>query len=195
MIHRYYTFDKVISSQNCDTFLDRYKELDFESGAVWSYDDKAQAGSTDGSWTQEESKRKAKIRWIDVKETMVLAMWACVLEANQHYKLNITGFGPAQLTRYDKDDFYGWHQDSFYYTQHEKDGERKLSAILQLTKPEDYEGCEVQLFNGDSDLEKLPFKDQGSIIVFRSEEWHRVNPLLKGTRYSLVFWAFGPSLK
>ena len=193
MIHRYYIFDKVISDQNCDAFLDRYKKRDFENGAPWSYDDKEQASCPDGTWVQGESKKKAKVHWVDIKESMVLAIWACVLEANRHYELNLTGFGSAKLTKYSKNDFYGWHQDSFYYTQR-KQSERKLSAILQLSMPEDYEGCELQLFNGDNELEELPIKNQGSIIVFRSEDWHRVTELTKGTRYSLVFWAVGPPL-
>ena len=44
---------------------------------------------------------------------------------------------------------------------------RKLSAILQLSKPEDYKGSELQLFNGDKEPEKLPI-NQGSIVIFTS---------------------------
>ena len=62
---------------------------------------------------------------------------------------------------------------------------------MQLSKPEDYEGCEVQLYKGDNDPDELP-KGQGTIIVFDSREWHRVSPTISGTRYSLVMWARGP---
>ena len=190
IIHRYYTFKDVISEQDCDNFLDKYKDNDLESGAIWAFKDDA----TGPSWEQQDDRRRAKISWIDVNDAVVRAVWSCVLEANTKYKLNVLGFGKAQLTRYLKDDHYGWHQDSFYHAQITPQ-ERKLSAILQLTKPEDYEGGEVQLFNGEHDLEELPIKTQGSVIVFRSEEWHRVQPVTKGTRYSLVFWSVGPPLE
>ena len=66
-----------------------------------------------------------------------------------------------------------------------------MSASVQLSKPEDYTGGALQLFNGTIDPEVLPIQNQGSIIVFRSLEWHRVTELTKGVRYSLVFWAGG----
>ena len=35
-------------------------------------------------------------------------------------------------------------------------------------------------------------KDQGSVIVFDSRDWHRVTPVTKGVRYSIVCWTVGP---
>ena len=196
-IGRYYSFDKAISSEDCDAFLEKYKKFNFESGAIWKFDD---TGEKNKSWSQNQEnveistdKRDSAIYWADINDAVVVAMWACVLEANQHYKLNIKGYTPAQITRYEEGSFYDWHQDSFYHAQRTVH-ERKISAILQLSKPEDYEGGELQLFNGQNDPEILPIKDQGSVIVFRSEEWHRVTKLIKGTRYSLVFWSVGDPL-
>ena len=34
-------------------------------------------------------------------------------------------------------------------------------------------------------------RPQGSVIVFPSFVWHRVTPVTKGTRYSLVLWTCG----
>ena len=34
---------------------------------------------------------------------------------------------------------------------------------------------------------------QGSVIVFDSRDWHRVTPVTKGTRYSIVCWSVGPN--
>jgi hypothetical protein len=36
-------------------------------------------------------------------------------------------------------------------------------------------------------------RDQGSVIVFDSRDWHRVTPCTKGTRYSIVCWTVGPN--
>ena len=35
-------------------------------------------------------------------------------------------------------------------------------------------------------------KEQGTVIVFDSRDWHRVTPVTKGVRYSLVCWTVGP---
>ena len=183
MLHRYYYLNQAISGKDCDDFISSYKEAEFQKGKL--QDCRRETVTA-------ELYRQSNIFWIEKNNVVVRALWSCVLETNQNYQFNLSGYEKAQLTRYDKDDFYGWHQDSGY-DQEEWNG-RKLSAILQLSKPEDYEGCELQLFNGDDDLEELPIKNQGSVIVFRSEEWHRVTPLVKGVRYSLVFWANGAKL-
>jgi len=36
---------------------------------------------------------------------------------------------------------------------------------------------------------------KGSIIVFPSFLWHRVKPITRGTRYSLVLWQLGYPFK
>ena len=36
-------------------------------------------------------------------------------------------------------------------------------------------------------------RDQGSVIVFDSRDFHRVTPCTKGTRYSIVCWTVGPN--
>ena len=60
-----------------------------------------------------------------------------------------------------------------------------------------YRGCHTnffQLYNGENKPDDIPIKEQGSIIVYRSNEWHRITPLIKVTRYSLVYWAVCPRL-
>ena len=32
---------------------------------------------------------------------------------------------------------------------------------------------------------------KGSMVIFPSDTFHRVNPVTKGTRYSLVIWCVG----
>ena len=34
-------------------------------------------------------------------------------------------------------------------------------------------------------------RPKGSLIIFPSDLWHRVRPVTKGTRYSLVIWNLG----
>jgi PKHD-type hydroxylase len=69
---------------------------------------------------------------------------------------------------------------------------RKLSVIVQLTDPEEYEGCDLNLNVGSINTMK---KTQGSVIVFPSYVLHQVTPITKGTRHSLVAWLAGDPFK
>ena len=178
-MHRYYYRDEAVSGKDCDEFIDKYKDFEFGKGLVG------------GNTTENLEYRNAKVHWLENNNLLVRTLWSYVLEMNQSFwQLNLDGYQKAQLTKYDDDCYYEWHKDSGY-----EDGTtRKLSAVLQLSKPEDYKGCELQLFNGADELEELPIKKHGSVIVFKSDEWHRVTKLVEGTRYSLVMWVTGAKL-
>ena len=60
---------------------------------------------------------------------------------------------------------------------------RKLSLVLELTDPSEYEGGQLQLNNGHPmDTEQL----RGRLFAFPSFMLHRVTPVTRGTRRSLV---------
>jgi PKHD-type hydroxylase len=68
--------------------------------------------------------------------------------------------------------------------------------VIQLNKPEDYEGGEFNFINEDGEGETVEgFKEQGSILVFPSFRLHQVTPVTSGTRHSIVTWFIGPQLK
>ena len=178
-MHRYYYKDGAISEKDCDEFIDKYKDAEFSKGLVG------------GDPNENLDYRKAKVHWLENNNLLVRTLWSYVFEMNQRFwQLNLDGYQKVQLTKYDDDCYYEWHKDSDY-----ADGAtRKLSAVLQLSKPEDYKGCELQLFNGADEPEELPIKKQGTIIVFKSDEWHRVTQFTDGLRYSLVMWVIGAKL-
>ena len=109
----------------------------------------------------------------------------------------------CQFTKYKLNQHYDWHCDSWeapYANQDNKDtfGKiRKLSVTCSLSAPEDYEGGELEFDFRNMDPDKptirkcAEIKPRGSIVVFPSHVWHRVKPVTKGTRYSLVIWNLG----
>jgi len=109
----------------------------------------------------------------------------------------------CQFTKYKLNQFYDWHCDSWdnvYNNPDNKDTHgkiRKLSVTCSLSAPEDYEGGELEFDfrNMDPDKKSIrkcaEIKPRGSIVVFPSHVWHRVKPVTKGTRYSLVIWNLG----
>tara|TARA_R100001079_G_C4396666_1_gene129622 strand:- start:160 stop:792 length:633 start_codon:yes stop_codon:yes gene_type:complete len=115
-----------------------------------------------------------------------------------------------QFTKYKLNQYYDWHQDSFNKPfdkpntlDHGKI--RKLSMTCQLTDSSEYEGGELEFDFRDYDppqrdeakhlIQAKQILSKGSIIVFPSFVWHRVKPVRKGVRYSLVMWNLGYPFK
>ena len=111
----------------------------------------------------------------------------------------------CQFTKYEKGQFYDWHCDGWdrpyirdnpNLPDHGKI--RKLSVTVSLSDPKDYKGGELEFDfrNLDPDKPRKPVKckeilPKGSLVVFPSFVWHRVCPVKKGERKSLVIWNLG----
>ena len=88
---------------------------------------------------------------------------------------------------------YCIHQD-LVYDGIEVAPVRKLSVSVLLSDPKDFEGGEFEMYGGFREPTK-PLKEQGSIVVFDSRDYHGITPVTSGVRYSLVMWATGPLFK
>ena len=146
-------------------------------------------------------KRKSKVVWLDDVWIKNL-IYPLILNANKDSKwnFNIDEFETMQFTIYEPGEYYGWHQDS--RAAPDSYGKvRKLSLSLFLS-----DSCEYYGGSFDFDFRNLdPEKDstyrlkeihtKGSAVVFPSFIWHRVCPVNKGTRYSLVIWNLGYPFK
>ena len=108
----------------------------------------------------------------------------------------------CQFPKYEKGQYYDWHCDSWdrpYEREGPEKGKiRKLSVTLTLSNPKDYKGGELEFDFRDRDPDKKPnirkcteILPKGSLVVFPSFVWHRVCPVKKGSRYSLVIWNIG----
>lgn len=150
-------------------------------------------------------KRKATVQWLHFPDKAPEHGWiydagADVLQqANALYwRLEITDFYDLlHYIRYDAGDapeehdgHFDWHMDK---GDHWRRPQRKLAFSLLLSDPSEYEGGEFQVFDG----EPITIKENrpGSFIVFPSFIQHRVLPVTKGTRRSLVGWASGPKFR
>jgi PKHD-type hydroxylase len=94
-----------------------------------------------------------------------------------------------QFTRYEAPgQHYDWHADSGYGTP-----TRKLSLSVQLNDPSEFKGGELELMLGRKPVKIKP--ERGLVVSFPSYALHRVKPVTKGVRYSLVCWVSGPPFK
>lgn len=100
-----------------------------------------------------------------------------------HFQLN--DVLTADVLEYSPDGFFDWHVDvgaGIFST-------RKLSVVCFLTPPEEYEGGNLCFMDQGAPL-RLP---QGTTAIFPSYLVHKVEPVKRGTRFTLVAWAHGPS--
>ena len=97
---------------------------------------------------------------------------------------------PAQYTEYPEGGFYDWHIDNDVNMQHEPPV-RKMSMTLLLSPESEFEGGDLELMK-ESKIAKLK---QGQAIFFASFIRHRVKPVTRGNRKSLVMWFGGTPFK
>ena len=146
------------------------------------------------------SYRKSIISWIPFAKALpiyqVIRQWMEVTNNNYFGFDTVQLSEQGQYAEYSKGGFYNWHMDS--NTEMEAmPTVRKISMTLLLSDPKDFEGGELELFCGDTlDSEKNKFKlKQGYAVFFASFLLHRVTPVTKGNRKSLVMWFGGSPLR
>jgi PKHD-type hydroxylase len=159
-----------------------------------------------------KKKRNSNIVWLNDK-WIYKEIHPYVHEANKLAGWNFDwDFSEScQFTKYKLNQYYDWHCDSWDvpYNKPEDPNShgkiRKLSMTCQLTDGSEYQGGELQFdcrnydpHMRDEDKHLLTVKEilpKGSIVVFPSFVWHRVQPVTRGTRYSLVVWHLGYPFK
>lgn len=153
-------------------------------------------GQVGGSVQDLSNIRRSKISWLDsTQETeWVFKRLSHIVSAlnSEFYRFDLTGFGEAlQLTNYDQSEhgMYGWHVDY----GGSRMPSRKLSLVLQLTDPSQYEGGNLQIMTGGDPVNVK--KQRGLVAAFPSYVLHQVTPVTQGSRQSLVAWISGPAFK
>ena len=150
-----------------------------------------------------KKKRNSSIVWMNDR-WIYNEIQPYIREANKSAGWNFTWdySESCQFTKYKPGQYYDWHCDSWdgIYNQEgpTKGKIRKLSVTVSLSDEKDYDGGELEFDfrnhdpykkrNVQSCKEILP---KGSLVVFPSFVWHRVKPVTKGVRYSLVVWNLG----
>ena len=179
------TTESIFSPKQCQMVIDKGMSLKKEEAKVGM-------GKLEGGL--DIKKRITSISWIPFKDMpeMYRDIEATMLKANNNHfgfdGLKLTE--PAQFTHYHTGGFYDWHMDNDVVGKHEPPI-RKISMTLLLSDPSTFEGGELE-FMSKGKSAKLK---QGQAIFFASWLQHRVKPVTRGERKSLVMWFGGPSFK
>ena len=214
----YYYFQSVLTPRICDDIIAYAKQHKPEMAVTGGIDRGEKSRKKDGTFKksavkQLHVKRKSDIVWLN--DTWIYReIHPYVREANAKAGWNFDwDFSEScQFTKYGVGQYYGWHCDSWdrpYQKKKLDDGSddpshgkiRKLSMTISLSDPTEYDGGNLEFdFRNQVDWENNKkekihsceeIRPRGSIIVFPSFVWHRVAPVTRGTRYSLVVWNLG----
>jgi PKHD-type hydroxylase len=205
----YYYFKKALTPKFCDEVIKYGTSLQDTIALTGGQQEKLESNKSlsNKDLLDLKKKRDSNIVWLNdrwiyneiqpyVQEANVKAGWNFQWDFSEN----------CQFTKYKLNQFYDWHCDSWGKPYDSKDlnyhGKiRKLSVTCSLSDPKDYKGGELEFDFRNSDNGKKSIKickeimERGSIVVFPSFVWHRVKPVTKGTRYSLVIWNIGSPFK
>ena len=180
----YYWYKEGFNADELD-WIHNLKEL-------YKYEIASIVGPTDPSILKEI--RQSRIKWLTYDEK---SMWLYDKLENFAVEANniIWGFDlhsiidSIQYTEYTEGcGHYDWHVDIGPGIKH-----RKISIVVQLSDPSEYEGGDLQIWSGGQ-FRSVP-KIKGCTALFPSFLLHRVTPVTNGLRRTLVLWIGGGSYR
>ena len=138
--------------------------------------------------------RRSKICWIKDNNLNWLynKIGSRILELNKEYwGFSLSKLDYFQYTEYDESyqGHFDWHLD----IGNTCNSIRKLSISIQLSDTDDYKGGELMFKNKHKEI--ISSKKKGTLIIFPSYILHKVQPVLKGNRKSLIVWFKGEPFK
>ncbi len=150
-------------------------------------------GGKDGK--QDTKKRVTTISWIPFHKMpemyKVVENQLSIVNLNHMMFDNVRLTEPAQFTEYPKGGFYDWHMDLNAFGQTGQHPIRKISMTCLLSDPSEFKGGDLAF---DDNKSKITLQ-QGQAVFFASFMKHRVEPVKKGIRRSLVMWFGGTPFK
>jgi PKHD-type hydroxylase len=143
--------------------------------------------------------RISDVSWIDANENsqeLFQEIYNYAMGANKQggWEFEAGIVEPLQFTEYKIGQRYDWHVDHMIGELEET--VRKISFSILLN--DDFEGGEFQFEVGSPAKEERIYTvdlKKGDLLFFPSYQWHRVLPVTKGVRHSLVGWVRGPQWK
>jgi PKHD-type hydroxylase len=174
---------KAFTPDECDQIQFIESLQDFEKGTL----------GLEGS--EDKSTRNSEIIWVreDHNSSWLFNKFSQIASRvnYEHFMLDVDGYDAFQYTKYSASEkqHYDWHTDSHYEYL---DRDRKISAIIMLSDPSEYEGGEFEcIHRGNPNMSYREKPQKGDVLFFASWMSHKVHPVLSGTRKSLVCWIMG----
>ena len=175
-------------------------EVDYVNQKVAVYGEGKESGKI-GEGKVVEEVRTSEIIWLKHTQNAWLyeKIWHAIKTSNDEYwQFDIMRATPSHLggTSMQYTEYYA--NDSGHYDWHLDVGQgqawhRKLSWSIQMSDPRLYEGGDLRIIGGSNKASYPANTMKGSMTIFPSFLQHKVFPVTKGTRRSLVGWVYGPA--
>lgn len=149
------------------------------------------------SGSDQNTIRQTRVAWVmrePATEAFYRRMEEVVLALNaRFFRFDLSQLVTFQYAVYDGGGHFDWHKD--YGRAYGEPGQepRKLTLSLQLSDGADYDGCDLEV-RGGNEIDTAP-RERGVLVAFPANVLHRVTPLTRGVRKSLVIWAAGPEFR
>jgi len=204
----YYYFQSALTPRFCDELLNYGKSHQEQMALTGGFKigrDLKKEPLSQKELKDLKKKRDSNIVWLsDTWIYKEIQPYVNIANKEAGWNFNWNYSEACQFTKYSPKQYYGWHCDSWKVpynrpnSPNEHNKIRKLSVTCSLSDPSEYKGGELEFNFNDPEQSKkqnikkcLEILPRGSIVVFPSFVWHRVCPVKKGTRYSLVIWNLG----
>ena len=160
---------KLFTEQQCDSLIERAKQLELKQGQVMSRDPLRQ-------------RRNNHAYWLTLTDEEYDNLWELVRP--WHSSLNLTWMQkPTQISKYHTGEFYDWHPDSYSQEQRSSIRALTLTCTIQCAPSAVFETR-----NGSYDLAR------GHAILFPAELEHRACAPTQGERWAFTVWYMRPNL-
>jgi PKHD-type hydroxylase len=177
-----------------ENFLDDSDINHILARSEWHNQSVAQVGGGFEGQVDKE-RRRTNVSWMfpdqnnqHIWEKITNTIWTA---NRQFFRFDLRGcYEAMQLGVYTEHDqgHYDWHIDSGLETNTVP---RKLSMALLLSDPSEFEGGQLQVMRAG--VPEPVEQKRGRAWFFPSYLMHRVTPVTKGIRRSLVMWVGGPA--
>jgi PKHD-type hydroxylase len=184
-------WNRYFSKEKCELILKDGLKITPKDAAL---------GVSGMSETSDNTVRRSKTRFILKSDThfewLFDDLWKLAMRCNHDFfSFHVTNLSYIQLAEYDESyqGEYKMHQDVFWINNDQY--HRKLTCVVQLTDPSEYEGGDFQMYgltNPPAPEQLMEMKNLGSAILIPSFINHAALPVTKGCRYSLAIWFEGP---
>ena len=178
-------FENIVSKDLCDKYIYFYKY------AKWLRQD-AKVTSTNGNHSEINNVRKSEyIRLLknyfydDVNEIYENIYQLAINSFDFDLYKCEDMFEDVKIIKYKKGDYFNWHYDCF----HQMTKTRKINFTVQLNQ--NYEGGDLEFF----EMSTPQNKTTGTVILYPAFLPHRIIPVTKGIRYSIVGHLNGPKFR
>lgn len=180
----YYMFKECFSADECEKIVKLAKGKFLHDGKIMGSHSVNPYRRSKICWIENDSSTK----WIYDK------LIPLIVEANTIWNFDLSAIVEhIQYSEYDASEngHYDYHYDLGDTSESKY---RKVSIIVQLCDEKEYNGGDVNICTAFSKDVIIP-KTKGTTVMFPSYLLHKVCPVTRGNRKSLVLWISGPPFR